>query len=148
VQPWIEVGDAHSSFTDTVSINRRGQDKTKVWFSIGSGGFRGTILVSPAEARQIGEAYIKAAEDAEEAARQLREEEDLEIFRQQRIELEDDRARDCEARGVEYSGPLSVCSEDIDNLRAMKQAGHELPKWGTELLDAVDAVQQEAAVQA
>ena len=122
-----------------VSVYRHGTP-THLWLALGQHCFSAATILTATEARQIAEALLKAAEDAEEAARAQRMQEDFEDDRQQTAELEDDRMRDFEARGIEYPGPLAMCGDDLQNLRDMQREGHTLPAWGQKLLDEIDAV--------
>lgn len=118
-QDHVAVGQ-HSYSTDYAIYRHRLQPEM-VWNKLSSGALSASVAVTAAEARLIGEAWLKAAEDAEAVERQKRADEDFEIDRQQTFELEEERMRDCGARGVKYSGPLTMSAYDQHNLDILQR---------------------------
>lgn len=126
------------SFGGNVSVYRTPTDPTNVWTVLDKGGFRATVRANATEARRIGEAWLKAAEDAEEQERLQRLEEDYLYEEERSREMEEDRRRDCEVRGVEYTGPLALSGDDLHNLQEMSRQGHVLEPWAERLLSEVN----------
>lgn len=115
LQNHLSVG--HGNYGADYAIYRHSLTPESVWLAFSNGGMSVRLFVTAAEARLIGEAWIQAAQDAEEAARKRQEQEDWTADRQQTAELEEERMRDCEERGVAYTGPLTICGEDLQQLR-------------------------------
>lgn len=133
----VPVGGT-GSYSGAVSVYRTPTDPTNVWTVLDKGGFSATIRAGAAEARRIGEAWLKAAEDAEEHERLQRLEDDFLHDEQQRWDLEEDRRRDCVERGVEYPGPMALSGNDLHNLQEASRHGHALEPWAERLLSEIN----------
>ena len=137
VRGHVDIGIG--TYAAEVSVYRHPSDPMAVWSTLTRGGFEARLRATPAEARRIGEAWLKAAEDAEEHERLQRLEDEFLYDEQQRWDLEEDRRRDCEERGVEYSGPMAISGNDLHNLQEMSRQGHTLEPWAERLLSEVNS---------
>lgn len=107
-----------------------------VWFAAEKAGFTSSVSMCPAEARRIGEALLKAAEDAEEFARQLQAEDDYQTDLAHSRDMEMDLVREAEERGEEYV-PTAIGHEHMNFIEMAVLHGQALKPWQRELAPEV-----------
>jgi hypothetical protein len=105
----------------------------RVWLMLQNEGFTASTFLKPAEARLLGEALIKAAEDAEHAAARAEAERQAELDEAWDRELEFELQRQAEEEGREYV-PLAIGASHIRYLEELQWAGLPIPSWGWGLL--------------
>lgn len=128
VFPAIEV-NPHGHHSADVRLNRRQAD---LWLTSQKGAFTNSIKLSAAEARLIGEALVKAAEDAEEFARQVQTEQDWLDDEAHDRDMEMDLVREAETRGEEYV-PYAIGAEHMNFIEMAVLHGEPLKPWQQEL---------------
>lgn len=126
---YASIAVGHGLFGGDYGV-RRARDS--VWATVAHGGFNATVSTSAVEARRIGEAWLKAAEDAEEFARQLQAEEDYQIELERQREHEMHMAMEAEARGEEYI-PSAIGAEHMHAIEVAMLFGGELRPWQEDL---------------
>jgi len=108
----------------------------QVWLQLQNEGFTASTFLSPAEARLLGDALIKAAEDAEHAAAQAEAERQAELNEAWDHELEFELQRQAEEEGREYV-PLAIGAGHIRYLEDLQWSGLSIPSWGRGLLPSL-----------
>lgn len=132
VFPGVEVNPDGYHSAD-VSLNRRQAD---LWLTSQKGAFTNSIKLSATEARLIGDALLKAADDAEEFASQLRAEQDRLDDESHQRDMEMDLVRGAEARGEEYV-PYAIGAEHMNFIELAVLHGEALKPWQQELAPEV-----------